>query len=52
MITLFENIHVALPEIIILVTACLALLSDLFFKPSFSKYSTLAIACAGLLASA
>jgi NADH-quinone oxidoreductase subunit N len=30
MIALLENIHIALPEIIVLATACLALLADLF----------------------
>lgn len=32
MIALLENIHVALPEMIILITACLALLADLFLR--------------------
>ncbi len=35
MIALLENIHVALPEMIILVTACLALLADLFLRHRF-----------------
>ncbi|WP_298627609.1 NADH-quinone oxidoreductase subunit NuoN [uncultured Legionella sp.] len=35
MIALLENIHVALPEMIILITACLALLADLFLRHRF-----------------
>ncbi|VEG91398.1 NADH-quinone oxidoreductase subunit NuoN [Legionella spiritensis] len=34
MTSLLDNIHVALPEIILLITACLALLGDLFLKDS------------------
>ncbi len=32
MLPSFENIHLIIPEIIILITACLAILSDLFLK--------------------
>ncbi|KTD33110.1 NADH dehydrogenase I subunit N [Legionella nautarum] len=31
-IALLENVHIALPEMIILVTACVALLAELFFR--------------------
>lgn len=51
MIALLDNIHVALPEMIILSTACLALLADLFLRtrtPPIAFY----IACIGLLLSA
>ena len=51
MIQLFDNIHVALPEIILLVTTCIALLADLFLKRIY-KNSALIIACTGLIASA
>ena len=51
MIAILENIHVALPEMIVLVTACLALLADLFVR---HKHSDIAfyIACTGLILSA
>lgn len=51
MIALLKNIHVALPEMIILSTACLALLADLFFR---HKYKNIAffIACIGLVLAA
>ncbi len=29
-VSLLENLHIALPEMIVLVTACIALLGDLF----------------------
>lgn len=32
---LLDNFHAAYPEIIVLITACLALLGDLFFRPSW-----------------
>lgn len=48
MISLLENIHVALPEMILLVTACTALLADLFLK-SFSKSIAYYISCFGLV---
>ncbi len=51
MIALFENIHVASPEIILLITTCTALLADLFLK-TWCKNGALMIACTGLLASA
>lgn len=51
MTAIIENIHIALPEIIILVTACLALLGDLFLR---KRYQAIAhhIACCGLIAAA
>lgn len=48
---ILENLHLALPEIIMLITACVALLSDLFLHkrcPSIAFYC----ACAGLAAAA
>lgn len=49
MIALFENIHVALPEMVILATAGLALLADLFFRHR-CKSIAFVIACLGLIA--
>lgn len=51
MIAILENIHVALPEMIVLASACLALLGDLFFR---SRCNAIAysISCLGLLAAA
>jgi NADH-quinone oxidoreductase subunit N len=48
MTTSIENIHLALPEMIVLATACIALLADLFFK---EKLKSIALICAvfGLL---
>lgn len=51
MIALFENIHVALPEIIILVTACLALLAGLFLGHRY-KSICFVISCIGLILAA
>ncbi len=34
---ILDNIHLALPEMIILATACLALLAELFFRPRYSS---------------
>lgn len=51
MIALLENIHVALPEIIVLITACLALLADLFFRHHY-KSIAFYIACSGLIIAA
>ncbi|HAT9693598.1 TPA: NADH-quinone oxidoreductase subunit NuoN [Legionella pneumophila subsp. pneumophila] len=51
MMTLLENIHVAIPEMIILITACLALLSDLFFRHKL-KSIAFYISCAGIIVSA
>lgn len=48
MIALLENIHVALPEIIILVTACAALLVDLFVRHRW-KAAALTLSCVGLI---
>lgn len=47
MTLLLENLHLALAEIIILTTACLALLGDLFFKHKY-KNIALNIALVGL----
>lgn len=49
MIALFENIHLALPEIIVLATACLTLLADLFLRRRF-KSIAFYIACLGVIA--
>lgn len=51
MIGLLENLHVALPEMVILFTVCLALLADLFLK-RLCKNSSLIVACVGLLLAA
>jgi NADH-quinone oxidoreductase subunit N len=51
MTTLVENIHVALPEMVILATACLALLADLFFHHR-SKFIAYYISCIGLVLAA
>ena len=51
MIALFDNIHVALPEILLLITTCMALLADLFFKKPCPN-GALIIACLGLSAAA
>lgn len=48
MIALLENLHLALPEMIVLAAACLALLADLFFSHR-CKDSAFTIACLGLL---
>ena len=48
---LLENIHLALPEIIILVTGCIALLSDLFLR-QYVKSIAFFCACTGLLLAA
>lgn len=47
MILSLENLHLALAEIVVLTTACLALLGDLFFKHK-SKNIALNISLAGL----
>lgn len=46
-IALLENVHIALPEMIILVTACVALLADLFLRHRFPSI-TLICAIIGL----
>lgn len=51
MTALLANIHVALPEIILLITACLALLADLFLQTS-CKRASLYLACLGLVLAA
>ncbi|KTD18139.1 NADH-quinone oxidoreductase subunit NuoN [Legionella jordanis] len=43
MTALLENLHIALPEMIVLVTAAIALLADLFFR---HRYSSIAFLCA------
>lgn len=48
MIALFENIHVALPEMVILATAVLALLADLFLGHRIKSIAFI-IACFGLV---
>ncbi|MCW8449677.1 NADH-quinone oxidoreductase subunit NuoN [Legionella quinlivanii] len=48
MMPLLDNLHVAIPEIIILITACLALLGDLFFKDKI-KNLAYGISLAGLI---
>ncbi|ARG98806.1 NADH-quinone oxidoreductase subunit NuoN [Legionella micdadei] len=45
MTALLENVHIALPEIVVLVTACLALLVDLFFR---HRYPSLTLICASI----
>lgn len=51
MIAILENIQVAIPEMIVLITACLALLADLFFKDKFKSIAYY-IACLGLILAA
>lgn len=51
MTVLLENIHLALPEMVVLGTACLALLADLVFATKF-KWLSFYIACAGLTVAA
>lgn len=51
MIALFENIHVALPEMIVLATAGLALLADLFFRHRYQSIAYV-VACIGLILAA
>lgn len=51
MIKLLENIHMALPEIIILATACIALLTDLFLKARCKSIAYF-ISCIGLILAA
>ncbi|MFT4058809.1 MAG: NADH-quinone oxidoreductase subunit NuoN [Legionella sp.] len=48
---LFENIHVAIPEMIILATASLALLADLFLRDRY-KSVAFVISCIGLILAA
>lgn len=48
MIALLENLHVALPEMIVLATACLALIADLFLRHKI-KAIAYSISCLGLL---
>ena len=51
MIGLLENIHLALPEIIILVTGCIALVSDLFLRQHVKSIAFIC-ACTGLASAA
>jgi NADH-quinone oxidoreductase subunit N len=48
MTALLENLHIALPEMIVLITAVIALLADIFFR---HRYSSIAFVCveAGLV---
>ena len=48
---LLENIHLALPEIIMLVTACVALLGDLFIRRWIPSIAFIC-SCIGLAAAA
>lgn len=45
---LFENIYTVLPEIVLIITACLALVGELFLQKKI-KYITLYIGCCGLI---
>lgn len=51
MIALLENIHVALPEMVVLVTAALALLADLFLHHRYKSIAFI-ISCLGLILAA
>lgn len=51
MIALLENIHVALPEMIVLITACLTLLIDLFVGRQYKSLAFIT-SCVGLIAAA
>lgn len=51
MTAILDNIQVALPEMVVLVSACLALLGDLFFRPQ-CKAIAFYIACLGLIVAA
>lgn len=51
MIPTLQNIHIALPEMIVLGTSCLAMLADLFLRHKF-KYVSFYVACVGLIAAA
>jgi NADH-quinone oxidoreductase subunit N len=42
---LLDNIHLALPEIIVLITACLALLGDLFLRDRFPAIAFFTASC-------
>jgi NADH-quinone oxidoreductase subunit N len=50
MIGILDNIHLALPEIMVLITACLALVAELFLRPRYAS-SVLIVAVTGLLLS-
>ncbi|KTC91986.1 NADH-quinone oxidoreductase subunit NuoN [Legionella cincinnatiensis] len=51
MTALLENIHVALPEMVVLATACIALLADLFLRHRY-KSAAYFISCIGLIVAA
>lgn len=51
MTALLENIHVALPEMVVLATACIALLADLFLRHRY-KSICYYISCIGLIIAA
>lgn len=48
MFGLLDNIHLAIPEMLVLVTACLAILAELFFKQRYPS-CVLGVSVAGLL---
>lgn len=48
MTAILDNIHVALPEMIVLITACIALLADLFLKDKMQSIAYY-IGCLGLI---
>jgi len=50
MTVLLENIHLALPEMIVLVTACVSLLGDLFLRHRFPSIAYISATCGVLLA--
>jgi NADH-quinone oxidoreductase subunit N len=48
MIPVLKNMHIALPEMVVLITACIALLGDLFLRPRFRSIAFVC-ACSGLI---
>lgn len=52
MTALFENIQVALPEMVLLITACMVILLDLFLPKASSRRLSCFISCIGLLIAA
>lgn len=52
MIGLLDNIHLALPEMIILATACIALLAELFLRPRMHSSIVLMVSVVGLVLAA
>ncbi|MDP1603648.1 MAG: NADH-quinone oxidoreductase subunit NuoN [Legionella sp.] len=51
MMPLLDNLHLALPEVILLTTACIALLADLFFKHKYKNIAFI-VAVTGLFLAA